>query len=306
MPITDSEIDMYDMMNTFSNEFQKCIVNHPFRLALSYIPEHATEVILTNVHQMVPIGSLPNVVKFTMRSDGRFLEREGIIRYTVFQSIRYHETLQHLILDGPWLESMVDYSLGVIQSLVTIKGLKTLIIDLDQFQHGEKVIYDLLMALSNLNRFGRLGRIGKPFWKLFKKQEISNIRILEVGTIVYSPLQIFQANPEFLSNLGWGCSWTFTNLQQVSIYVGFQHNLDRDDLLEMIKDFKEGIPSLNGPKTVKRIDLFQVADFQMLNQTRWNYVTGKHGGYPMQVFVTDEDELYPSIKTGKGARIFPC
>jgi hypothetical protein len=289
IPVTNQDLDLNDLMNTISNRFFKCTVNHPHRLSVSYIPEFATEVNLTNIHTMVPIGDLTNVQKLRMSSDGRFLDREGSMRYTIFRPIQFHATLKHLILDGPWLETMVDYSRGVIESLSTIKGLETLIVDLDQELHGEKLLYQLIVGLPKLQRFGRLGRVDKKFWRQFSKHQLHNIEQIELGNIKFPSNQLLKDNPQFLRDSGNGCVWTFPNVKRIAIYVGFQGNLDADDLLNVMKRFKEGLPSVPRPALLKRIDLFQVADVDLLQPTRWNYVSQKHGGgAPLLIYVTDD------------------
>jgi hypothetical protein len=283
------DLDLYEITNTISNEFLNATVQHPHLFTMTYVPENARTIQLLHVHSMIAIGDIPNVESLTLSSDGRFLDREGVIRYTIFRPIQAHPTLKHLILDGPWLETMMDYSRGAIESFMTLKGLETLIVDLDQQLHDPKVLFRLLVGLPKLKRFGRLGRVDRLFWKQFNRHHLPNIETIELGNIKFSSNQLLVDNPKFLAELAIGCIWTFPNIKTVSIYVGYQGNLDSDDLLNIVRKFKEGAPSVPRPPFLKRIHMFQVADVDLLQPARWNYAANTHGGGPpLYVYVTDD------------------
>lgn len=61
---------------------------------------------------------------------------------------------------------------GILSTITTFKNLTTLIVDFDQLKHTEQVIYNVIKNLTCLKRLGRLGRVDKKFWRLFKKGEM--------------------------------------------------------------------------------------------------------------------------------------
>jgi hypothetical protein len=198
---------------------------------------------------------------------------------------------------------MVEYDRGVIDVIKTLKQLQTLVIDLDQQKHGHELIFSIIKEMPRLQHLGRLGRVDRQFWRIFPKQSCTHLRWIEIGSLKFPIASRLSPNPLFLEDLPFGVLWAFPNITRVSIHLGFQGGIDTDLMLNIVKQLKEGLPGDFRKRTLKRINIFQMSDVDLLRPIQWNYVCNTFaGGDPIDIFVTD-DSSEDGI-TGKWFRQF--
>ncbi|KAJ3367660.1 hypothetical protein HDU91_001227 [Kappamyces sp. JEL0680] len=304
---------LYGNILALSRGFRHFAVRHPIAEVIRYLPASVQTISFERIHNSIDLGELPGVRSLRLESDGRFLTQEGHFRHLCFQGLVQHQHLRHLILDGPWLQSMIGYSAGVIQYIKTIKGLETLVMDLDMIKHGPDVMYSVFLSLPNLRRIGRLGRVDKRFWRLFPKHGGRGIISVQVGTLKVPSTHLLDGNKNFFPDLAFGLLWAFPNLREVSIFVGFQGS-DTDQLLDIVKQLKEGLPlvykeyepSIRADpmlRKLEKVELLQVSDCDLLQPARWNYVASKHGGgRPIVIHATDDASVGGSL--GRSYKVF--
>ncbi|KAI8892518.1 hypothetical protein BC833DRAFT_570025 [Globomyces pollinis-pini] len=293
----------YEHVRTGFQGIGHLVVSNPAQSCLLQMPSTVKSLSLVSVHTELSIGTLKNTERLTLQSDGRFYDQEGIFSWRAFEGLRNHLTLKHLILDGPWLEMMIEYSFGVLEIIKSIKGLTTLLIDLDQEKHGAQTIYSLFNSLEHLESFGRLGRVDRSFWRLFSKQKCVKIKSIQLGNIKVPIAHRLSPNLKFLPDLAFGVVWAFPNIETVSINIGFQGGLDTDILLDIAKQLKDGLPGSENKSKLKRLEMFQVSDVDLLRAFQWNYVALTYGGgEPISIYVTDDAVI--GGNTGRCARTF--
>jgi hypothetical protein len=306
------DTQLYTNLKILTDGFTHFYIRHPIKPVSQFLPSSARQIIFDRIHHSLDLGPLPHVQTLKLRSDGRFLTQEGHFGWNSFEPLAHHTSLRHLILDGPWLQTMMDYSTGVLNYIKTIKGLETLILDLDQTKQGPDLLYSLIAELPNLKHLGRLGRVDKKFWRLFSKSSCSHIHNIDVGTLKVPVTHLLDSNKSFFPDLAFGLLWCFPNLTRLRIYIGFQ-DCQPDVLLDIIKQLKEGLPLIykeyeasiaSDPKLRKleAIDLLQMSDVSLLQSMQWNYVATKHGGgNPITISATDG---ITEGKIGRNYRIF--
>ena len=292
---------LYQNIRDLTSGFHVARIRHPIRNCVDFLPIGLRKLYLERVHNSVDLKNLMGLEYLHLSSDGRFLTQEGLFNYSCFGGLEHHQTLRHLVFDGPWLESMISYSQGAIDIFKTIHGLETLIIDLDMAKYGAESLYSLITSLPNLKRFGRIGGIDRRFWRLFPKFGNKSMSIIEVGSIKFPHTLLRDLAPSFLKDLALGLLWAFPNLKVIRIYMGFQGgNNCIDTLLEIVKQMKEGIPIvfkeyeqsiLPDPsnRVLERVELFQVSDIQLFQASQWKYVAKRHGGgSPISISASDD------------------
>ena len=281
--------------------FRHVTIRHPIPSMALFIPSNVTSINFERVHNsMNHFENLKRIRRLRFESDGRFLNEEGQFDYFGFQSLATNNIhLKHLILEGPWLECMINYSRGAIEAFKSIKGLETLIIDLDMIKYGPDLLHSVIVSLPFLKRVGRLGRVDKRFWRLFPKFSCEKVTIIELGTLKVPHTLLQDVNPSFLKDLAFGILWSFPKVKTLKIFLGFQSGSDQDLLLDIVKTLKEGIPVVYreyeastyadpNNRKLERVEFFQCSDVELMQDTRWNYVALKHGGgNPITIFATD-------------------
>ena len=227
----------------------------------------------------------------------------SIFRQASFRLLNTLPGLVTLTLDGPWLQTMMDDPISFISNtLPQLKHLQSLEVDFDLLTHTPQHIFNLVQSLPCLTRLGRLGRVDKTFWKLFKRGGCRRIRSLAVGTCKYPYCHRITTNPRFITDLAFGLLWTFPNLEHLRIYVGYQPGILMETLLEIIKRLKEGIdwysnqdsdgnsiPVVVTDRKLKQVDILQAVDIESVYIQQWSLVAALHaGGPPVSVFISND------------------
>jgi hypothetical protein len=146
------------------------------------------------------------------------------------------------------------------------------------------MIFDIL---SNLKHIGRIAQIGKSFWRTFQKGACPNITSIEVGQNKYQNSDMLDVakSPDFIQFLALGLSWTFPNLQTITIFLAHRQ-LDPEVLLEVFKDLK--VKFCDGQK-LKRINVLQMTDISLIRDFMWTYLSLTHaGGRPIEIYVSSD------------------
>ena len=168
---------LYERIYHLMKEFKMITIRHPASFSALYIPKSISFLNFERVHNSLQGFECIREVKYLrMESDGRFLNQESQFDFNSFKILSTMNVyLKHLILEGPWLQSMINYSIGAIEAFKSIKCLETLVIDLDMIKYGPDLLYSVIISLPKLKRFGRLGRVDKQFWRLFPKHSCTNL-----------------------------------------------------------------------------------------------------------------------------------
>lgn len=281
--------------------FRHVIIRHPIASQAIFVPSNVDSISFERVHNsMNSFECLKRIRRLRFESDGRFLNQEGQFDFTGFKRLAINNNhLKHLILDGPWLECMVNYSIGAIEAFKSIKGLETLIVDMDMIKYGPDLLYSVIASLPSLKRVGRFGRVDKRFWRLFAKYSCRKVTTIELGTLKVPHTLLHDVNPSFLKDMAFGILWSFPNVKCLRIFLGFQSGSDQDLLLEIVRTLKEGIPlvfkeyeasTYADPysRKLEKVQFFQCSDVELIQDTRWKYVAMKHGGgKAISLFATD-------------------
>lgn len=255
-------------------------LHNPPPETLSSLPssESLTTLSLSSIHTQLNLTPLTtslytSLTTLHLRSDGRFLDRRGIIRSTSLQPLQVlANTLTTLTLSGPWLHEMIDDPLSAIRTLSRLINLHTLLADFEPRLHTPSVIANLIKTLPNLRSLGRLGFVDRSFWRLFNSHEARHLTHIALGTRK-EPFSssLSHYSPNFLTDMALGILFLFPAVETLEVWMAFQGDLDT--LLNVLKRLLEGgLRSDSERKShVKKLSVYQALDVGNVDVKGWRF-----------------------------------
>lgn len=288
--MTTTSVQRYPFLFGFTHISFK----EPSSIDFDFIPDTCRALHLDTIQAEMDYSSLPslqNITSLRIDTSGRFNNNEGYHRTRALAPIALLN-LSVLILDGPWFQDLIDHGPRLLHLLKTLKTLTTLIADFDAHPKslGPAGLHSLFSALPTLRHVGRLARVNKSFWKLFKKGMHPQIKTIELGRIKSPYSWRLDPEPGFMQFLAFGVLWAFPNATIVKIHLGYQQ-VDPDVLLDICKQLKEGMEGGERARKIGRIEFYQATDLFLVQDMRWNYVSlGRGDGFPLEIFISEERE----------------
>lgn len=278
------------------------LVSPSHRNALASLPisiENLELLDIVDIHSQLnlnPLFGAANLKHLSLHSDGRLLDDTGHLRFSSFSPL-VALTLDTLNFEGPWIQNMMDYPLGLFNVLGSLKSLRHLIIDLDYQTLGPEVIINLFNALPHLKTFGRLGRVDKSFWRLAGKALGARLETLVIGSVKYPYSHRLTHNQAFCKDLALGVLWFAPSLVKLEVWMGFYG--EETSLLAALSRLKEGPewllpPTVQEVRRLKRIDIYQMLDTHSLQDERgWRRLAEMPASRPVTVNLSSRDTLEP-------------